>query len=677
MSKQKISSTPKILDYLLNEQIPISDRLAEYNKHDNLAFVTSPSMLYPHFDKLVYENEDYKKAFYTEKQKAIETIQEKQKTLDYGVFVKYLFNEIGRFSNKCSIYGTKENDWKETIIYDITPTNEQQTKILELSSIEYAKANEGGIFKKPSRLGSKNLYVPFISFESLKTFLHESLDKPYADKQQVIADYKKQYLEPLQETQSKSTAQTIYRNFKTGKTFNNKENDYYYYATKGAVMELLEFENYLNQSDVWEKENKQYQIAKQSKYFFRHTQNYIVSESEKRRIKLQMNQDEAIRYYKTKVADEKGNYKITYKPEIDSKINSALKRDYNVFNKKNKNYRIEHFSHLGDVEVFKIQNYEYLIESNETSKGDYTISIYNYGYSQKWLKFLNDLMENYCFGQILGIKEDIIKDAENKQIKSIEVFAQTIEDLFFHCLDFHNNQRFEGVNYTIERNILFKYINTNGGIFYWKQKKEKDVHECIGNLFQELEDLFISAKPFEFIQTRDLIILWIEKIINITINNETKMFQWGYSPFMDDVFNLGDKIKELFSDERINQKNNLLGTSYDTNQQSNEDKPDEVKATHPKHDPNLWSVNCYELYKYLFENYYKGTKRQLTNIWFYLKEYDPLTYNLKATKDKYKYFIKSNYQIEIKNFDKSQTKYSENDYPNMDEHRQNFETTLK
>lgn len=604
MSKQNISDRPETLDYLLNEKIPISDRLAEHNKYDNLAFITSPSMLYPHFDKLVCDNEKHVKAFWTEKQKAVKAIQEKQSTLNYEAFVKYLFNEIGVFKNKRTIHGTKENNWQKTVIYDITPTSEQQGEVLESISIEYAKANAGTFFKKPSRLGKNTLHLPFIPFESLKKDLQESLGKPYADKEQVILDYRKQYLEPLQETETESTAQTIYRNFKTGKTINNREKDYFYYATKGAVMELLEFENYLNQSDVWEQENQQYQITKQSTHFLKHTRNYIVSEDETRRIEHQMKKEDADAYYKMKVADEKGDYKITFKPEIDSKLNSALKRDYKVFNEKSKNYRIEHFSKLGNVEIFKIQNIEYLIESNEREKGNYTISIYNYGYNQKWLKSLNDLMENYCFGQISGIKEDIIEDAKTKQVKGIEVFAQTIEDLFFHCLDFHNNKRFEGVNHTTERNTLFRYINTNGGIFWWKQEKEKEVNNIIGNLFQELEDLFIEAKPSIFLQTRDLIILWIEKIINITINNKTKMFQWSYSPFMDDVFNLGDKIKELFSNERINLKNALLTTNYNPTQQTNEIKPkslntDEVKIKHT----HIFNNNAFEVWQSMYDSF--------------------------------------------------------------------------
>ena len=253
--KQAISKNPQLLDYLLNKQIPITSRLDEYNKYDNLAFITSPSMLYPHFDKLVCGNKNYIKAFWTEKQKAIKAIQEKQSTLNYEVFVRYMFNEIGEFKNKQIIHGTKENDWKETIIYDITPKDEVQAEILERVSMEYSKANAETFFKKPSRMGENILHLPFILFESLKKDFKESMNKPYADYVLVIADYKKQYLEPLQDTETQSTAQTIYRNFKTGKTDNYKGKDYFYYTTKGAVIELLKFEKYLEKIEVLEEEN--------------------------------------------------------------------------------------------------------------------------------------------------------------------------------------------------------------------------------------------------------------------------------------------------------------------------------------------------------------------------------------------------------------------------------------
>lgn len=98
---------------------------------------------------------------------------------------------------------------------------------------------------------------------------------------------------------------------------------------------------------------------------------------------------------------------------------------------------------------------------------------------------------------------------------------------------------------------------------------------------------------------------------------------------------------------------------------------------HPKHDPNLWNSECFDLFKYLFDEYHKGTNRQLTNIWFYLKEYQSPKYVLKATKNEFIKFIKDNYQIEIKNKDKAYSKYAEKEYPTMNEHRINFESNLK
>jgi len=106
-------------------------------------------------------------------------------------------------------------------------------------------------------------------------------------------------------------------------------------------------------------------------------------------------------------------------------------------------------------------------------------------------------------------------------------------------------------------------------------------------------------------------------------------------------------------------------------------KTDEVENKHPKHNPNLWNKDCFDLFKYLFDEYYKGTKRQITNIWFYLKEYQNRRYILNATKDLYIDFIKENYQIVITNFDKAQQKWEDKEYKKIDEHRQNFEDGLK
>lgn len=113
------------------------------------------------------------------------------------------------------------------------------------------------------------------------------------------------------------------------------------------------------------------------------------------------------------------------------------------------------------------------------------------------------------------------------------------------------------------------------------------------------------------------------------------------------------------------------------NQTTQENITQKKKIPHPKHDPNLWNKKCYKLFKYLFDNYYTGTKRQLTNIWFYLKEIDQVKYNLKATKNKYKDFIKQEYKIEIKNFDKATIKYEDTEKKTLIEHRINFDSNMK
>lgn len=98
------------------------------------------------------------------------------------------------------------------------------------------------------------------------------------------------------------------------------------------------------------------------------------------------------------------------------------------------------------------------------------------------------------------------------------------------------------------------------------------------------------------------------------------------------------------------------------------------KEIHPPHDPNLWNKPCYELFKYLFDNYYDNkTKRKLTNIWFYLKEKQSKIYTFLATKDMYVHFLKVNYNIFITNFDKAINKYNDKDLPSLNGHCINFE----
>lgn len=102
-----------------------------------------------------------------------------------------------------------------------------------------------------------------------------------------------------------------------------------------------------------------------------------------------------------------------------------------------------------------------------------------------------------------------------------------------------------------------------------------------------------------------------------------------------------------------------------------------IRKKHPDHDPNLWNIHAFSLFKYLFDFYYSKYKKQLTNMWFYLKEYNSDKYTLLSTKEKYVEFVKMNYNIELKNFDKSIEKYNNIDFHIMDSHRINFEETFK
>ncbi len=121
----------------------------------------------------------------------------------------------------------------------------------------------------------------------------------------------------------------------------------------------------------------------------------------------------------------------------------------------------------------------------------------------------------------------------------------------------------------------------------------------------------------------------------------------------------------------------FLSNKQNPPQQVENFKTDEVKNIHPKFNPNYWNKECFELFKYIYDEYYKGTKRQLTNIWFYLKEYQSTNYILKATKEQYETFILENYQIKITNFDKAQTKWEDKEYGTINDHRINFEDSLK
>lgn len=104
-------------------------------------------------------------------------------------------------------------------------------------------------------------------------------------------------------------------------------------------------------------------------------------------------------------------------------------------------------------------------------------------------------------------------------------------------------------------------------------------------------------------------------------------------------------------------------------------------SIHPPYNPNFCSKECFELFTYLFDNYYNGegskrTQTLLINIWFYLKEYDPTKYPLYLTKKEYKKFLKAHYKINLNNEDRPEN-YEGKAHGIIDGHRIIFEEVLK
>lgn len=104
----------------------------------------------------------------------------------------------------------------------------------------------------------------------------------------------------------------------------------------------------------------------------------------------------------------------------------------------------------------------------------------------------------------------------------------------------------------------------------------------------------------------------------------------------------------------------------------------EIEEIHPPHDPNLWNKQCYDLFKYLLDNYYDGkTQRKLINIWFFLKNHTSDEYALLATKEKYINFINTACNIPLNVTTKARDKFKEVELPSMLDHCKNLGRTLR
>lgn len=78
---------------------------------------------------------------------------------------------------------------------------------------------------------------------------------------------------------------------------------------------------------------------------------------------------------------------------------------------------------------------------------------------------------------------------------------------------------------------------------------------------------------------------------------------------------------------------------------------------HPPYDTNLWSIECYELFKYLIEKYFNRKSIQLVHIWHflrYIKEPENDKYRFKVKQHEFTKIASEFYKINISKYDKYQ-----------------------
>lgn len=182
---------------------------------------------------------------------------------------------------------------------------------------------------------------------------------------------------------------------------------------------------------------------------------------------------------------------------------------------------------------------------------------------------------------------------------------------------------------------------------------------------------YFNSLPLNYYKIEDNIIQYNR----IEFANKIDYDHWDlirvFSTFQNIMHELFEIIKSKETTTAPPQQNEIVNTD--------EVKKSEAKeiVKHPEFDTNLWNKDCFDLFKYIYDHYYKKSKRELTNIWFYLKDHTNDTFVLKATKDEYIEFIFENYHIKITNFDKAENKWNEKELPTLKDHNIDFKDTLK
>ena len=83
------------------------------------------------------------------------------------------------------------------------------------------------------------------------------------------------------------------------------------------------------------------------------------------------------------------------------------------------------------------------------------------------------------------------------------------------------------------------------------------------------------------------------------------------------------------------------------------DLPNETEINKIEFDVNFWDKDCFGLFNFLSDNYNATAQKQkFINIWFYLKYHTRSSYVFNYPKDKYKPYILSRFNIDIKKLNK-------------------------
>lgn len=266
------------------------------------------------------------------------------------------------------------------------------------------------------------------------------------------------------------------------------------------------------------------------------------------------------------------------------------------------------------------------------------------------LEFKNYLIDYLSY----SVNYDILEDSKKECITNFRFFLlkkNTIWELKdyynrylvnkkFHCFVFNTTFRTNGYNGLMSK--LEKGIRTQTTYkdfvndlenckirFYYIYDKLNDLDKI------ELKTNFLQhLKKLKKTQIEDLIINEIVKLIN-TIKN---------------------KITNLEPQPNLNKENNNF-----INQP-------EAPETDLEFNRNYFNEKTYNLFLYLIKNYEKKFKVKYTNIWYFLKyNIEKIKYNYKfnITQDKYKSFIKENYNIKILKFKKAEYLYNQHELPTL------------